>query len=137
MKYSSNIDIFYTIFIVIIGIVGILISDLFFLLGFWYISLIVFIMFSFLYYLFFTTSYELKEDFLQINIGVFKKIIKYKDIKEIKSTKNSVSSFATSRKRIGIRLGDKTGLFNYCYISPKCEDDFVIKLKEKLNVNNK
>jgi len=137
MRYSSSIDIFYTIFIVILGIVGILVSDLFFLLGFWYVSLIIFMIFSFLYYLFFTTSYELKEKYLQINVGFFKKCINYENIKEVKLTKNSVSSFATSRKRIGIRVGERTGIFNYSYISPKDEDDFMCKLEEKRTMYNK
>ena len=75
MRYSSSIDIFYTIFIVILGIVGILVSDLFFLLGFWYVSLIIFMIFSFLYYLFFTTSYELKEKYLQITHCQSRKLV--------------------------------------------------------------
>lgn len=135
MKYSSMIDGLYIVVIILVGIVGIILSDLLFILGFWYISLFIIAIFSLLYWMFFGTSITLHDDKMQIKLAFFKKNIKYADIKEIKKTKNSLSSFATSRRRIGVRTSDKTGIFNYTYISPKDEQEFLVKLRTKLGEN--
>ena len=136
MKYSSKIDTFYTVFIVLIGILGIIISDLFFILGFWYVSIFVFLLFSFFYYLFFTLKVVLEKDKLIIMIGFFKKSIYYKDIKEIKQTKNALLSFSTSLSRIGIRTGSKVKAINYIYISPENSEDFLHKLQANIDKLN-
>lgn len=133
MKYTNHIDTFYTIFIIMLGLLGIIVSDIFFILGFWYVSLIVVLIFGFIYYMFFTSGGELSEDKLIIKVGFYKKNINYLDIKEVKVTKNALASFATSLKRIGIRTGDKVKAINYIYISPKDSDKFLSELTEKLN----
>lgn len=135
MKFSSAVDLLYTIALIVIGVIGILFSDLMFILGYWYISLIVVAIFSLLFWMFLDTSIILYDDKLQIKLAFFKKNIRYADIKEIKKTKNCISSFATSRSRIGIRTGEKTGVFRYKYISPKDEEKFINELKTKVGEN--
>ena len=133
MKFNSKIDWLYTSFIVLIGITGILISDIFFVLGFWYISLVVVLIFVFLFYIVFTTNMTFLEDKLQIRVGFFLKNIEYADIKEVKIAKNIISSRATSVKRIGIRTKEKSGRYNYTYISPENQEEFLNELKKHVN----
>ena len=74
---------------------------------------------------FFSIFYVLEEDELVIHFLCFKKIIKFAQIIEVKQTANTLSSFALARARIGIRTGEKTGKFNYTYISPADENKFL------------
>ena len=71
----------------------------------------------------------MKNNFLEIRFILFKKVIDYSDIIEIKQTANTFSSFALSRQRLGIKLKGKSG---YIYISPENEPSFMkILLKNK------
>lgn len=80
---------------------------------------------------FFSIRYILDSDALIIKVMCFKKVIKYKEIVEIKQTANTISSFALSRARIGIRTSVKLGKFNYIYISPVDESGFLTFIYNK------
>lgn len=132
MAFESKYDWIYITFIVILSGVTLFFSNFAMIAGFWYVSLILTILLCFVCYLFFWTSIRLEECFIEIRFGFFKKRIRYSAIKEVKITQNIISSFATSRKRIGIRTGDKKGVFNYTYISPVRLNDFLKELRAKL-----
>jgi len=74
---------------------------------------------------FFSLCYFLNEDGLVIRVMIFKKVVQYEKIVEVKQTVNTLSSFSLSRQRIGIRIEEKIGKVNYIYVSPKEENKFL------------
>ena len=129
MEFKCYKDKLYLILLIVINLIfifAILVSLI-------YSILFGIISFSFLLILFdwyfFSIKYILKNNFLEIRFILFKKVIKYSDIIEIKQTANTFSSFALSRQRLGIKLKGKSG---YIYISPENEPSFMkILLKNK------
>ena len=87
------------------------------------------LIFAFILYLFFGTSYTIEKDKLLIKCGFFKyKPIKIGEIKEISNTKSLLSSPAPSFDRIVI----KHGKYDAIIISPKDKQGLVSDL---VNIN--
>lgn len=74
---------------------------------------------------FYARSYYFDKKELVIRIGLFVKKIKYRDIKKSYITSNSRLSYATSKKRIGIKLKGKG---KEIFISPEKMDEALLKL---------
>lgn len=74
---------------------------------------------------FYARSYHLDRSKLIIRVGLFKKVIPYKDIKKSYITSNHRLSYATSKKRIGIKLKKSE---KEIYISPEKIDEALLKL---------
>jgi len=86
---------------------------------------------------FFSLCYFLNEDGLVIRVMIFKKVVQYEKIVEVKQTVNTLSSFSLSRQRIGIRIEEKIGKVNYIYVSPKEENkflDFLLKNVQRTKI---
>lgn len=132
MEFKCYKDKLYLIFLIVINLIfifAILVSLI-------YSILFGIISFSFLLILFdwyfFSIKYILKNNFLEIRFILFKKVIDYSDIIEIKQTANTFSSFALSRQRLGIKLKGKSG---YIYISPENEPSFMKSLLKNKDMN--
>ena len=74
---------------------------------------------------FYARSYHFDKNELIIRVGLFVKRIKYKDIKKSYITTNNRLSYATSKKRIGIKI---KGRVNEIFISPEKMDEALLKL---------
>lgn len=135
MVFSSKIDGFYMGVIIVATIIGVVLSNIVFVTGYWFVSLIVLALFCFINFNFFSTSIILGYEEVIIKVGFFKKKIAYKNIKEIRKTRNVVASTATSVKRIGIRTSNYKGSQGFYYVSPKLYDEFFDQLKLKLKDN--
>ena len=135
MVFSSKIDGFYMGVIIVATIIGGVLSNIVFVTGYWFVSLIVLALFCFINFNFFSTSIILGDEEVIIKAGFFKKKIAYKNIKEIRKTRNVVASTATSVKRIGIRTSNYKGSQGFYYVSPKLYDEFFDQLKLKLKDN--
>lgn len=85
----------------------------------------------------FYTTYELAEIELIINVYLFKKKIKYEDIKSIRKCQNWLSSSAMSKERVEITQHHKMKLLGTTYISPQNREEFFTELKRKcLNLDS-
>ena len=72
-------------------------------------------------------KYTLFDEFLEVQAGILKHVIRYEDITEITKTRNPLSAPAFSLKRIKIRHGKK-----FILISPKDRDEFINDLKARM-----
>ena len=135
MVFKSKYDWIYCTLMVVIVAITLFFSNLAFVLGLWYISILLTLMLVFVFHIFVWRSIVLIDDAIEIRFGFFKKKIPYARIQEIKQTKNLISSHATSRNRIGIRTGERVGILNYTYISPESSEEFILSLKEKVGEN--
>ena len=79
----------------------------------------------FLCWSWFTTGYNINEDYLMIQYGPIKKNIPIKDIKSISQTKNFIAASALSIDRLEILYGVD---FGTAIISPKDRRKFVAHL---------
>ena len=132
VDFDTKYDWLYILLMVVLAVVVLFASNIFLIGGYWYFSIFMVGILFFVFYLFLWTSITLSDTAVVVRIGFFKRVISYMDIKEIKCTKNILSSFATSISRIGIRTSDKTGILHFVYISPKKSDEFLEKLKENV-----
>lgn len=103
------------------------VSPLYFCLGWVYLFII-----TLGGYFFYVRAYAFEKDALYVKVGCFTKKVNYKDIKECYITQNNRLSFATSKKRIGIKLANKD-----IYISPKDMDKVLLKLNKATEVKEK
>ena len=131
MKYYTKVDFFYWLVIAAIAFLSLLVSNFIFIMGMWYLSAV--IMGAIIYILFVLVfSYvQIIDDCIVIQVGLFKKIISFEDIIEIKKVSNIRTSPAMSINRLGIKLKNKKDLFSYVFISPKKEDEFLSEIKSK------
>lgn len=83
----------------------------------------------FLFWLYLGTWYELKEDHLYARSGPFRERIPYGRIRRVERVRNSFSSMALSRDRIGIWQRGKGFFTGTTYISPVDPDAFFTELK--------
>lgn len=127
MRFFSKYDAFYITIVSILIAIFLGFGVLFIFVEPWYFSIVYFALAVLIGVNFFTVRMYLKSDKLVIWFGVIPRTIKYVDIKEIIKSCNVLSSYATSKDRIGIRKSDKT-YFSYIYISPKNEEKFIEEL---------
>lgn len=85
----------------------------------------------FLFWLYLGTWYELKEDHLHARSGPFREKIPYDRIRRVERVRNSFSSMALSRDRIGIWQHGKGFFAGTTYISPVDPDAFFKELKSR------
>ena len=90
-----------------------------------YLGLFCMIITGLLMFNFYARSYHFDKKELIIRVGLFVKRIKYRDIKKSYITSNNKLSYATSKKRIGIKLKNKT---KEIFISPEKMDEALLKL---------
>ena len=90
------------------------------------VSLGLFVLLSVGFYCHFYRSYILGRKELVIKCGFITKKVTYKDIMKCYITKNNRISYATSKKRIAIKLKNKE-----IFISPLKMDEFLMKLINK------
>lgn len=130
MKSNNYVDnLYYVLFCSVAIITGTIAVWLVFMgFNFWlsYLSIIYFVLIIFLSYFFFARSYIFEDDSLFIKVGLFTKKYNYRDMKKCYITNNHKLSFATSHKRICIKLKDET-----IYISPEKMDEALFKLINK------
>ncbi|NMA51046.1 MAG: hypothetical protein GX951_04270 [Mollicutes bacterium] len=132
MKIKNRMDTFYYVignlyFIICFLLLGII---FFFHVNMVYVIVALFLMLIliFLYILYFNRYYIFEKDYIIIKIGPFSKKLEFKDIEKCFITDNYKFSFATSVKRIGIKLKEKL-----IYISPENMNDFLNKLIRRCN----
>jgi len=80
----------------------------------------------FMLWLWCTTEYIIKEKYLIIRSGPFKKRILLESIKSVRKTLNPISSPALSLRRIEINYG----IYGFILISPKNREKFISTLLE-------
>lgn len=85
----------------------------------------------FLFWLYLGTWYELRADHLYARSGPFREKIPYDRIRRVERVRNSFSSMALSRDRIGIWQHGKGFLTGTTYISPLDPDEFFRALKAR------
>lgn len=85
----------------------------------------------FLFWLYFGTWYELREDHLYARSGPFREKIPYDRIRRVERVRNSYSSMALSRDRIGIWQHGKGFFTGTTFISPVDPDAFFRELKAR------
>ena len=90
------------------------------------VSVSLFILLSVGFYCHFYRSYTLERKELVIKCGFITKKIAYKNIKKCYITRNNRISYATSKKRIAVKLKNKE-----IFISPLKMDEFLMKLINK------
>ena len=95
----------------------------------WLIKIIMLATVIFIGWIWFGTSYYISEEILIVKCGPFSERITIKDIKNIKKTRNLLSSAALSIDRIEIRYG-YSGM---TLISPKDREQFVELILKKNN----
>ncbi|MDC6367486.1 MULTISPECIES: PH domain-containing protein [Flavobacteriaceae] len=122
-KYKSKIS---------LGLLGFI--SLFFGVGLYYMTIdwnsigaiIHLVTFTFVYYLFFSISYEIKGEYLLINYAAFyKKKIEISSINQIKETQSLISAPAASLDRMEIFFNR----FDSVIISPKNKKEFIEHIK--------
>lgn len=93
---------------------------------------------AFLWWIYFGTYYELREEYLFCKSGPFSEKIPYDKIKSVKLCQNMLSSMALSSKRLEIRQHGKGYIMGTTLISPENREDFLPALQKKcryLDVN--
>lgn len=85
----------------------------------------------FIFWLYLGTWYELRADHLYARSGPFRERIPYDRIRRIERCRNSFSSMALSRDRIGIWQHGKGFFTGTTYISPVDPDAFFKDLKDR------
>lgn len=85
----------------------------------------------FLFWLYLGTWYELREDHLYARSGPFREKIPYDRIRRVERVRNSFSSMALSRDRIGIWQQGKGFFTGTTFISPVNPDAFFGELKTR------
>jgi hypothetical protein len=85
----------------------------------------------FLFWLYLGTWYELREDHLYARSGPFREKIPYVRIRRVERVRNSFSSMALSRDRIGIWQHGKGFITGTTFISPVDPDTFFRELKAR------
>lgn len=88
-------------------------------------------MLGFLFWIYFGTYYEFREEYLYCRSGPFLEKIPYDCIKSVRLCENLLSSMALSSKRIEIRQHDKGFVTGTTYISPVNREEFLEELKRK------
>lgn len=86
-----------------------------------------------LFWIYFGTYYELKDDFLYCKSGPFYEKVAYEKIKSLKFSQNFLSSMALSRDRIEIKQHGKGYIRGTTYISPEDREEFMKDLKSRCN----
>jgi uncharacterized membrane protein YobD (UPF0266 family) len=81
-----------------------------------------------LFWIYFGTYYEFREDYLLCKSGPFFEKIAYEKIKSVKLSQNMLSSMALSTKRIEIRQHDKGYIMGTTFISPINREEFLNEL---------
>lgn len=88
-------------------------------------------MLGFLFWIYFGTYYEMREEYLYCRSGPFFEKIPYDRIKSVKLSQNMLSSMALSIKRIEIRQHGKGYITGTTYISPVNREKFLDELKSR------
>ena len=121
MKVKNYVDEFYYLISFIYYIICLALAVVVLLLhvkaSYTIISMGVIVLTSTILYLFLGKKYEIHDKYLIIQSGFFKKKIRYSEIKKCFITRNSTLSYATSLKRIALKLKNKV-----VYISPQNMD---------------
>lgn len=131
MRVKSAIDLWFSvIFWITVAIVG---ASLFFVpKGERMIGFAVGIpMLGFLFWIYFGTYYEFREEYLYCRSGPFFEKIPYDRIKSVKLSRNLLSSMALSSKRIEIRQHDRGYITGTTYISPVNREEFLEELRSR------
>lgn len=81
-----------------------------------------------LFWIYFGTYYEFRENYLLCKSGPFFEKIAYEKIKSIKPCQNMLSSMALSTKRIEIGQHDKGYIMGTTFISPINREEFLQEL---------
>lgn len=130
MKVKNHIDDFHYLFLYIYYIICLALSCVILLLHvnkfFCIFSGIIIILNTIMLYFYFGKNYEFTDKYLVIRYGLFKRKINYADIKKCYVTKNSKISYATSFKRVAIKLKNKV-----IYISPRNIDEVLLTIINK------
>lgn len=128
MRLKSKIDIW--IGIVIWGTVLIMLVSLIYVPQnekiFGYV--VVFPMSALMFWIYFGTYYEFRDEYLYCRSGPFVEKIVYEKIKSVKLSQNLLSSMALSRQRIEIRQHGKGYITGTTYISPVSREEFMMGL---------
>jgi uncharacterized membrane protein YobD (UPF0266 family) len=88
-------------------------------------------MLIFMLWIYFSTNYEFREDYLYCKSGPFFEKIPYEKIKSVKLSNNMLSSMALSTKRIEIRQHDKGYITGTTLISPVNRERFLEELVKR------
>lgn len=84
-----------------------------------------------LFWLYFDTWYEFRDDYLYSKSGPFFERIRYENIRSVKLSKNLLTSMALSVYRIEIRQHKKGFILGTTYISPLDREKFMEKLIQR------
>lgn len=83
---------------------------------------------AFLLWIYNSTYYELRDEYLYCRSGPFTEKIAYAKIKSVKLSRNMLSSMALSGDRIEIKQHGKGYLLGTTYISPENREQFMSEL---------
>ncbi|SDO49002.1 PH domain-containing protein [Alkalicoccus daliensis] len=86
---------------------------------------------SFVLWISFSMSYALKETYLHLQAGPIKKKISYKDLTEVKQTKNILIGFRLLSSKDALELFYKTSILGSVKISPARQEEFVTELLKR------
>lgn len=84
-----------------------------------------------IFWIYFGTYYELRDEYLYCRCGPFTEKIAYAKIKSVKLSRNMLSSMALSGDRIEIKQHGKGYLLGTTYISPENREQFMSELISK------
>lgn len=137
MYYSSKKDLWMTIIIWLLALLFIVPPVLFPDFGVWmtpdflskqWIKIVILCPVGFcLLWIWFKTGYTIKNNFLQIQYGPFKKVIKIDEIQSIRETRNLFTAPSLSLNRIEVNYEK----YNTVLISPKNIDGFINELEKR------
>lgn len=85
----------------------------------------------FLFWIYFGTYYEFRDNYLYCKSGPFFEKILYDKIRSVRLSENMLSSMALSRKRIEIRQHGKGYLTGTTLISPENREEFLTELVKR------
>ncbi len=88
-------------------------------------------MLLFLFWIYFGTYYEFRENYLLCKSGPFFEKIAYEKIKSVKLSENMLSSMALSTKQIEIRQHGKGYIMGTTFISPINREEFLQELESR------